>query len=155
MQVRRGWRNIASVLLAIALPASVWAQAGASADERKLFELANRERKAQSLPPLKWNGALTTAARAHAKEMAHHREVSHRLPGEPALPARASHAGAHFRWLSENVVQARSVIAAHEQFVKSPAHRANLLDRDMNTVGIGVAERGGQLCVVQDFAQTK
>ena len=130
-------------------------QAGASAAERQLFQAANQERKAQGLHPLKWNPPLASAARAHAKEMARHNEVSHRLPGEAGLPARATRAGAHFHWLSENVVQARTAAEAHAQFVKSPAHRANLLDRDMNVVGIGVAIKSSQLFVVEDFAQAK
>ena len=134
---------------------ALWSQGGASAAERHLFEAANRERRAQELPALKWSPALASAARAHAKEMARHNEVSHRLPGEPALPARVTRAGAHFQWLSENVVQARTAAEAHSEFVKSPTHRANLLDRDMNVVGIGVAIKGNQLFVVEDFAQAK
>jgi len=39
--------------------------------------------------------------------------------------------------------------------MKSSAHRANILDSDMNSIGIGVAERGGQLFVVEDFARAK
>lgn len=115
----------------------------------------NRERRAAGLPPLKWNEPLTIAARAHAKEMARQNTVSHRLPGEAALPGRAAKAGAHFSWLSENIVQSRDAAGAHSQFMKSAAHKANLLDADMNAVGIGVVERHGQLFVVEDFAQRK
>jgi uncharacterized protein YkwD len=39
--------------------------------------------------------------------------------------------------------------------MKSPAHRTNILDSDMNSIGIGVAQRGGQLFVVEDFANAK
>ncbi len=142
------------ILIFCSSPA-LWSQAGANAAERQLFQAANKERKAQGLPALQWNPALASAARAHAKEMAGHNEVSHRLPGEAALPSRATRAGAHFHWLSENVVQARTAAEAHAQFVKSPAHRGNLLDRDMNVVGIGVVVKRSQLFVVQDFAQAK
>lgn len=140
-------------MLAIAGPAR--AQTQATPAEKYLFEAANLERKKVGLPPLKWNEPLATAARAHAKEMARQNTLSHRLPGEAALPGRAAKAGAHFTWLSENVVQSRDAAGAHSQFMKSPAHRANLLDADMNVVGIGVVERHGQLFVVEDFAQRK
>jgi uncharacterized protein YkwD len=39
--------------------------------------------------------------------------------------------------------------------MKSPNHRANILDGDMDSVGIGIAERHGQVFVVEDFAKIK
>jgi len=41
----------------------------------------------------------------------------------------------------------------HKEFMNSPNHRANILDRDMDSVGIAVVERGGKLFAVEDFAQ--
>ena len=35
----------------------------------------------------------------------------------------------------------------------SPPHRANLLDREMNAIGIAVTERNGTLFAVEDFSQ--
>jgi uncharacterized protein YkwD len=37
----------------------------------------------------------------------------------------------------------------------SANHRANILDRDMDSVGIGVVERGGQVFAVEDFLKVK
>jgi uncharacterized protein YkwD len=151
----RAGRWVAILFGMFAISGAAWAQTQATRPERYLFEAANRERRAAGLAPLKWNEPLTIAARAHAKEMAHQNTVSHRLPGEAALPGRAAKAGAHFSWLSENIVQSRDAAGAHSQFMKSAAHKANLLDADMNAVGIGVVERNGQLFVVEDFAQRK
>jgi len=151
----RAGRYVAILFGMFAISGAAWAQTQATRPERYLFEAANRERRAAGLPPLKWNEPLAIAARAHAKEMAHQNTVSHRLPGEAALPGRAAKAGAHFSWLSENIVQSRDAAGAHSQFMKSAAHKANLLDADMNAVGIGVVERHGQLFVVEDFAQRK
>lgn len=139
------------ILLLSILPA----EAASSGAQRTLFDALNRERKAQGLPSLKWNEALANAAQQHAAAMARQGVVSHTLPGEPSLASRAIKAGVHFSWISENVVQSASAEGAHEQFIKSPNHRANILDSDMNSVGIGVAERHGQLFVVEDFAKTK
>jgi uncharacterized protein YkwD len=50
-------------------------------------------------------------------------------------------------------VQAAAAAAAHSQFMKSAAHRANILDADMDIASIGAVERNGQLFVVEDFAQ--
>lgn len=132
-----------------------YAQAGASSQERSLFNAANRERRENGLPSLKWNDSLAAAARKHAEEMARQNTVAHVLPGEASLPARATKAGVKFSSLSENVVQSASADGAHNQFVKSAAHRANILDSGMDSVGIGVAQRDGQLFVVEDFAKAR
>jgi uncharacterized protein YkwD len=148
-------RRIVAITAALVVSSAVFAQQNTSAAERSLFESANRERKAQGLPALKWDEALAAAARKHAEEMTRQNSVAHNLPGEPSQPSRATKAGAHFGWLSENVIQSTSAAGAHSQFMKSANHKANILDSDMDSVGIGVAERGGQLFVVEDFSKAK
>jgi uncharacterized protein YkwD len=39
--------------------------------------------------------------------------------------------------------------------MNSPTHRANILDSDVDTVGIGIVDRRGQLFVVEDFEKAK
>ena len=137
---------------------STWAQPGTSGTteaERFLMQSANRERQAQGLPALRWDDALASAARQHAGAMAVQRSVAHTLPGEPSLPGRATRAGVHFSWLSENIVATTDAASAHSAFMHSANHRANILDSDMDTVGIGVVERGGQIYVVEDFSKAK
>ena len=85
--------------------------------------------------------------------MAHKEELSHQFPGEPSLPSRVNKAGAHFVWLSENVALGSNPTVIHAAFVKSPTHRANILDTDMNVMGVGIVERNGQLFAVEDFSQ--
>ncbi len=131
------------------------AQSGASAAEQQLFAGVNRARKAQGLPGLKWNDALTAAARRHAGVMAQHGTAEHGFAGEPSLASRATQAGAHFYWLAENVIQGTSAEGIQEEFLKSPHHRANILDSDMDSIGVGVVERGGQLFAVEDFSKAK
>lgn len=149
-------RRFAYVLLAtILLCAAVAAQQNPSSGERGLFDAANRERKAQGLPSLKWDDALASAARKHAEQMAQQGSIAHQFPGEPSLPARATQAGARFVWLAENVDQSASASSIHERLMKSPLHRANILDRDMDSVGIGVTLRSGQCFAVEDFSKAK
>jgi uncharacterized protein YkwD len=135
--------------------ASVLAQQKTSAAERQLFNAVNQERKAHGLSPLKLDKALANAARKHAQRMAEQGTAAHQFPGEPNQLARAKAAGAHFSWLSENVDEGPSAIAIHQSFMKSPLHRANILDGDMDSVGIGVAERNRQMFVVEDFSKAK
>jgi uncharacterized protein YkwD len=127
----------------------------AAASEQELFLSVNRARAAQNAPLLQWNDGLAQAARKHASIMAQHGAAQHGFPGEPALAARVTQAGVRFSWLSENVCQGNSYVAIEMQFMKSPNHRANILDPDMNAVGIGVIERNGQLYAVEDFSKVK
>jgi hypothetical protein len=119
---------------------------------QSLFESANRERVANGLAPLKWSGSLAGAARQHALRMAAQNSLSHQLPGEPSMADRASQAGARFSSLAENVAEGPSAESIHQQWMNSPPHRANLLDAQLDSVGIAVAERNGVLFAVEDFS---
>ena len=143
------------LVISLLLSAAGLAQNKAASPEKELFNATNRERLAHRLPALQWNNALAVAARKHAGEMAHKDALSHQFPGEPSLPSRVKQAGAHFVWLSENVALGPSPSVIHAQFVKSPPHRANILDTDMNVMGIGIVERNGQLFAVEDFSKAK
>jgi len=134
---------------------SVLAQSESTNPERELLRAVNQERRTRGLPPLKSDEALANAARKHAELMAQQGTVAHQLRDEPSLPVRARAAGAHFTWLSENVDEGPNAAAIHQSFMKSPQHRANLLDTDMDSAGIGVAERKGELFVVEDFSKAK
>jgi uncharacterized protein YkwD len=142
-------------LVLTGLAVSSWGQKGSSAAERSLYEAVNHGRKGHGLETLKWDQGLATAARQHAQEMAKRGTVEHRFPDEPSLPSRATKAGARFISISENVVQAASAEVANSAFMHSPNHQANILDPDVDSIGIGVAERGGELFVVQDFSKAK
>ena len=104
---------------------------------------------------LKSDEALSNAARKHAQRMATKGTASHQFPDEPNQLVRARAAGAHFSWLSENVDEGTSATSIHESFMKSPLHRANILDRDMDSIGIGIAERNGRMFAVEDFSKAK
>ena len=130
-------------------------QSAALRAERELFAAVNEARRSQGLAPLRWNESLAVAARRHAAVMAEHGEAQHGFEGEPGLSLRVKETGAHFSWLSENVTQGPAAQFVHTQFMKSPKHRANILDTDMNSVGVGVVELGGQLFAVEDFADLR
>ena len=134
---------------------SALAQPRAEAAEQQLFQAINRERAAHGLPPLKWDDALANAARQHAEAMAAQKAISHTFPGEPSLPSRATRAGARFSWLSENVAAGPNAENISEQWMQSPNHRANLLDADMDTIGMGAAERNRVVFAVADFSKAK
>jgi uncharacterized protein YkwD len=134
---------------------SAYGQTRALRAEQELFNSVNQARRAQGLAALRWDESLAAAARRHAEVMAKHGSAQHGFDGEPSLSARAKQAGAHFSWLAENVIRGPTPGFIHAQFMKSPAHRANIVDADMDSIGVGVVERGGQLFAVEDFSQAR
>jgi uncharacterized protein YkwD len=140
--------------LAVLLSAAA-AQQRTESPERQIFNAANDARRAQGLMRLKWNEPLARAARQHADVMARQNALSHQFPNEPALPARASRAGLYFISIAENVAQGPDADNISDQWVRSPEHRQNLLDPEMNVIGIGIAERDGELFAVEDLAKIK
>ncbi len=154
-----GVRNIPTTvvflgLLTLCLPAVLSAQVREGSSEQLLFDAANRERTTRGLPALTWDAQLAAAAQKHAALMARQNALSHQLPGEPDTPARAKRAGARFSALAENVAFAPTAPEIHNGWMTSPPHRQNLLNPQMNAVGIAVVPRGDELFAVEDFSRT-
>ncbi len=122
--------------------------------EQNLLSAANRDRAARGIAPLRFDPVLAEAARFHARQMAAHANIAHQFPGEPGLSERGSQAGVHFSLISENVAQAPSGYSLHDLWMNSRDHRQNLLDPEVNIVGIAVVARGNELYAVEDFAST-
>jgi hypothetical protein len=147
-------------LVAIALTLSsymVWGAAmprpggGPTVAEQYLLSAANAERVQRGLQPLRWDSALYVAANYHAHQMAERDSISHQYEGEPELSARGQEAGARFSVIAENVATAPSAIMIQDAWMKSPKHRENLLDPRVDSIGIRVVSRDGQLFAVEDF----
>jgi hypothetical protein len=142
--------------LAFFVVAALAAQAPAQTDDRahQIFSLTNQDRVDHGLKPLTWNRALATAAVAHTQRMANEQSLSHQYPDEPDPSARAAQAGAHFQAIAENTAMGPDPKAIEKQWMNSVPHRTNILDPEMNTIGIGVAEKGGYLYATEDFAKS-
>ena len=104
------------------------------------------------MPLLKWDASLAAAAHQHALRMAQQNTLSHQLPGEPDLSARAGQAGARFSAIAENVAEGPNAQGIHEQWMNSPPHRANLLDPELTSVGIAMVKGEGVFFAVEDFS---
>jgi len=139
-------------LLAPVLTATLSAHPQSSAADVTLFNAANRDRAEAGLPPLKWDDALASAAHQHALLMAKANTLSHQFPGESPMQDRARQAGARFTMVAENVAQGPSVAGLHTQWMNSPPHRANLLDPQLNAIGISVVQSGSTYFAVEDFS---
>jgi uncharacterized protein YkwD len=155
MTMRIGTRLAAVAMVGIMLCWTAYGESAVAQAERELFASINQTRRAQGLSTLRWDDSLAAAARRHALLMAERGTAQHGFEGEPSLSARVKQAGARFTWLSENVTQGPTPDFIHAQFMKSPPHRANILDTDMDSIGVGVVEHGGQLFAVEDFSQAR
>jgi hypothetical protein len=145
---------LAAALLQIFLVSSSFAAQKLSDNERALFNAANRERAAKSLPALQWDEALAIAARKHANRMAFYNVVEHQLSGEPNLEARLTEAGARFSRIAENIAVASNADTIHAGWMDSPGHRKNILDPNLIAVGIAAVRGSGGLFAVQDFSMS-
>lgn len=114
--------------------------------ERLALDRLNQDRAAVGIAPVQWDEALARVARSHSQAMAGRHRVAHVLPGSGNAADRLRAAGVAAAVVLENVARASSIAEAQRSFMSSPAHRANVLNRDARRVGIGViveAELGG------------
>ena len=128
--------------------------AGPTVAEQYLLAAVNQERAARGLGRLRRDPLLARAATQHARAMAAHGSISHQFAGEPELSARGAGAGVPFSVISENVGEAPSAVQMHDLWMHSEHHRSNLLDPAIDSAGISVIARGGELYAVEDFAKT-
>lgn len=142
---------IAAVVLVLSAGAA--AQQFDAAAERQMAQFTNQERTRAGLPALKVDANLAEAARRHTRLLADHKELSHDFPGEPEMRQRFAATGLRFARAGENVaLDSDGAEAAHIGLMHSPPHRANILNPDYNSIGIGAAWRDGVLYVTEDFA---
>lgn len=103
----------------------------------------NSYRQAAGLPALVQNDKLTKAAAAHACDMAQMRKMSHKGSNGSNLPRRVEAQGYRFRIINENVGDVTSNAAVAPLWFNSRGHRANILDRGITDIGLGLANGAG------------
>lgn len=120
----------------------------------QLLAMANQARSENGAGPLRWDGALAEAARQHCLRMVAEGPIAHRYEGEPDVSERAGHAGARFSTVEENVAVGPTVASLHVGWMHSPGHRTNLLNPQVDHVGIAVVAVRGQFYAVADYARS-
>ena len=119
----------------------------------QLFALGNEARAQSGVGRLQWDPALAAAAMKHCLLMTAEGPISHRYAGEPDLTTRAGEAGAHFSLIEENIATGPDPFTIQQEWLHSPGHRANMLSRDVDHVGVAVVESRGVLYAVTDFSR--
>jgi cysteine-rich secretory family protein len=118
-----------------------------------LMVLANESRAQTGAGPLKWDEELAAAARDHCLRMATEGPISHRYGGEDDLSTRAGNAGARFDYIEENVAIGPTPAEIHDEWMHSPGHRSNLLNPEVDRVGIAVVAARGVLYATADYSR--
>jgi uncharacterized protein YkwD len=119
---------------------------------QQLFALGNQARAQAGVPRLQWDPALAAAALQHCRRMAAEGPIAHRYGGEPDVTERAAQAGAHFSLIEENVAVGATANQIHEGWMHSPGHRENLLNPQVDHVGIALVYARGVLYAVADYS---
>jgi hypothetical protein len=152
MGKRCAWIALILVYTVITMPPLSSRLQAQQPDEQLLLDAVNKDRADHGLSPLKWDQALAQAAQVHAQWMSGQSTLSHQYQGEPDLVTRASQAGAHFGTVAENIAMGPDVLGLEKQWMNSAPHRANILDRRLKAVGIGLVRRGANYFGVEDFS---
>ena len=127
-------------------------QAFDDAGEQRLFSLINQDRVKQGLAPLEFDERLTQSARKHTRLMVQNDSVSHQFDGEASLQLRVGDENVRFDRDAENIALDSTVEDAHVLLMQSPGHRANILNPQFTSVGIGILKSDELLYITEDFA---
>jgi uncharacterized protein YkwD len=128
----------------------------AAGAEAILVKLVNRDRARAGLPPLEADARLSDVARAHSVDMHAHGFVGHISPTTGSAGDRCKRAHIDATLIAENVARAYSPEEAERGLMESPGHRANILNKDVTRIGVGVVVSAGvggvrELLVTQVF----
>lgn len=129
-----------------------------TAQEQKLLDLTNRERKKKELAPVQAQAALMKAARLHAENMARQGKMEHVLDGKDQYE-RIQAAGYQFGRAGENLAyldpdDKLTLDDLMQAWMDSKEHRTNILTADFTDVGIGIAkDKKGRIYFAQVFAR--
>jgi len=114
-----------------------------SADEQKLLDLINEERKKENVPALTLDPLLCKVARAHAENMARSETISHALDGK-MVGDRVTATGYDWSVVRENLARVEDSgdktpdpAQIHKSWMKSTAPRANIVEAKVTQIGLG------------------
>ena len=120
--------------------------------ETEMLNLVNAERNRHGLKSLIADAQLAAAAKAHSADMFTRGYFSHNTP-EGINPFQRLHKlNISYLYAGENLAMAPTLLKAHEGLMKSPGHRANILNPSYGRIGIGILDASVHgLMITQEF----
>lgn len=122
-----------------------------SAMQKEMLGYINAERASANLAPLTLDAKLCQGATLKSKDMAENNYFSHNSPTYGSPFEMMKDQGITYRTAGENIAKNTSVKGAHTAFMNSSGHRANILNKSFNKVGLGFYQKGQYLYVTQWF----
>lgn len=120
--------------------------------EEGMLAMVNQERVSRGIAPLEMDAPLRLLARARADDMFRRGYFSHNTPEGQTPFDQMRSSNIPFLTAGENIALAPTLELAHQGFMNSSGHRANILNPDYRKIGIGVLDGGvyGEM-FVQEF----
>lgn len=118
-------------------------------EEQELLRLVNQERTSRSIPGLNPNRLLSQVAKNYSKEMMEHGFLNHASEVDGSSPWDRVRRSGYYDSYHGNIVVRENIAlisgparaaGAHQAFMNSDGHRANLLASDINEIGVGITE---------------
>jgi uncharacterized protein YkwD len=107
----------------------------------EVVEAMNRERSARGLGPLRFSESLSLAAQDRIADMFDQNYFAHVAPDGTQPFVWISRRGYSYRMAGENLaVGYGTAFSVVDGWMHSPGHRANILKREFEEVGIAIAE---------------
>lgn len=133
------------IILAFVFASCVPAQS--ETDEGCISRKTNEERTSRNIPALIRDARVDRIAEHHSQQMAADETIYHNQSLSSELPS--------YEYGGENVGMGPDCLTIHEAFMGSPGHRENILERDYERFGVGVARNGDTIYVTVDFFTPK
>ncbi|MEK7528482.1 MAG: S-layer homology domain-containing protein, partial [Patescibacteria group bacterium] len=123
-----------------------------SSKRTELFNLINNARRAHGLQAISIDTAINEVAQAHSEDMIARNFFAHVNPDGKSPEDRRKEADITTS-VQENLAKAATIRYSHEGLMRSPIHRANILDPRWTRVGLGVARsEQGYIFVSEEFS---
>jgi uncharacterized protein YkwD len=120
--------------------------------ETAVLVLVNAERAKAGCRALTVDSRLAAAARKHSADMVARDYFSHTTPNGVTFSQRIDAEGYKWSLVGENIAAGqRNATEVMKAWMKSPGHRANILNCGYRNIGIGVVQNGRSPVWTQDF----
>ncbi|MFF4452434.1 sigma-70 family RNA polymerase sigma factor [Streptomyces goshikiensis] len=118
----------------------------------QVIALVNKERAAAGCGPLTENSQLRSAAQGHSDDMAARNFFDHTNPDGADPGKRTTAAGYRWSTYGENIARGQQNAASvMDSWMKSPGHRANILNCSFKEIGVGIHQGAGGPWWTQNF----
>jgi uncharacterized YkwD family protein len=119
--------------------------------QNEMLGYINAERVKAGAAPLTLSQTLSNGAYLKSKDMGVNGYFDHNSPTYGSPFDMMKSLGITYTAAGENIAKNTSVKGAHDAFMNSPGHRANILNASFGKIGLGFYQSGGYLYVTQWF----